>query len=350
MQSHNDEWIPRVLGSRLISAHTGVCSNTLQDEACLISILSEHSHDPHLILHACKGLQRAANNYDSRKKIANLGAIPLMLQIMRENFSEVLITAACSVLRDLAVCPDNRRLIVSLGGLDTLLAAISSLNATNPLVACEALSLLVQNYENRVRLAELSPLPLLAETMNRHRSSLPILAACLTIVEGIGESRCMNIMGENQALPMSIAPILPALLMLMAEHRSDASIQESACKVLRAFTLNSSENQHLIVKENVLRALVTAMKTHPTVNSIQIHGRLALAAVSGCPGFTSILHEVADDPKLISYLQLMSSASSCFPVTPHFSLTRQQQDSISSSSTFSEAQQSAVSSSFSSGL
>lgn len=118
MQSHNDEWIPRVLGSRLISAHTGVCSNTLQDEACLISILSEHSHDPHLILHACKGLQRAANNYggitthetllihvDSRKKIANLGAIPLMLQIMRENFSEVLITAACSVLRDLAVCP-----------------------------------------------------------------------------------------------------------------------------------------------------------------------------------------------------------------------------------------------------
>ena len=93
--------------------------------------------------------------------IADLGAVPLLLKIMRENFSEVVIVAACGVLHDLALCPgdesnffpfssykyaDNRSLIVSLGGGDTLLAAINSLNATNPFVACEALSLLVQNY------------------------------------------------------------------------------------------------------------------------------------------------------------------------------------------------------------
>lgn len=295
------------------------------DVESLISVLRENSHDPHLILQACKGLQNAAHNYDSQKMIADLGAVPLLLKIMRENFSEVVIVAACGVLHDLALCPDNRSLIVSLGGGDTLLAAINSLNATNPFVACEALSLLVQNYENRVRLAELSPLPLLAETMNRHRSEIPTLRACLTIAENIG---------ENQAVPISISPLLPVLIVIMAEHQNDPSVQELSCKVLRAFALNLSDNLRLIVKKNVLRAIVNAMKTHPKVNSLHIHASLALAACSSAPAFSTTLNEVVDDPNMISYLQLLSSTSSMYSNGQQ--LPPVDQPDVSSSEEFSE--------------
>ena len=38
------------------------------DVESLISVLRENSHDPHLILQACKGLQNAAHNYGIYRK------------------------------------------------------------------------------------------------------------------------------------------------------------------------------------------------------------------------------------------------------------------------------------------
>ena len=139
------------------------------------SMIAPHVHalregDDAAKMAAARALSTSAKNKAAnRVPIAEAGAIPLLVELLRDGSAEAKLTVA-RALHFLAYAAGNRVLIAEAHGIPPLVALLRDGNADAKLEAAAALRYLAYNAANKVLIAEAGGIPLLVDLM-RDRST-----------------------------------------------------------------------------------------------------------------------------------------------------------------------------------
>ena len=244
----------------------------------ILQAMRQHQSESSIQRRGCLALGNlAANNVDNKDLIAE--AIPVILQAMCKHQSVLRIQRyACYALGKLASNNShNQNQIAKAGGISVILQAIRQHESVPDIrkYGCYALgNLAANNPQNKDLIAEAGAIPIVLQVMRQHGSVPDIQQySCLAL----GNLSADNL--HNKHL-IAEAGAIPVILEAMRQHPSVADIQDNGCYALGNLAANNLHNKHLIVEAGAIPIILQAMHLHESVPDIQEYGSLALGNVA----------------------------------------------------------------------
>ncbi len=251
-------------------------SATLQGRAC--DILNELVTD-------------LESNADFREHIWKGGGIPLIIAALSAHQKDPLaVEAACALLGRLAMDVSIVPAIVKAGGLETIIRAIAA-NPGNTAVHlqgfCALTSVAVNDDNVSIKLGSMGVISAALNAMRRERSTYNVQFAGCCLLGALATQ------DTNLELIVQDAGIKTILTSISQCKEHSHVVQNALICVSRL----ASKPQHaaVIMKENGIRLVVDAMKTHADDNAVLERGCEALGVLAVCDkaAFPGVVHNGA---------------------------------------------------------
>ena len=241
---------------------------------------------------ACNALATLAeSNHDNQRAVANLGSILPLVKVIRSSHKESWEDAA-RALKLLATHDDITSDITDAGGIEPLVALLSTYNEATQMHAATALvSLARDNEENQVTLANLhTTVPLSAMLAS---DAEPTAASAVALFLRLAEH------------PYSLKTVVECLVEALSDTKTSAQLK--ATEALAALSARNSVNRTAIVKASAIGPLVRLLGNGTRAENGTPPERAA-AVLADLARLAESKVEIAEHDGLAPLVKLLSSS------------------------------------------
>ncbi|RNF12733.1 hypothetical protein TraAM80_00085 [Trypanosoma rangeli] len=249
------------------------CEDLEQAPEQIVAAMRRHEHVSEVQEETCRAIVTLSLISPAYKdKLCELNVVEFVVAAMR-NFAgdQVVQQEACNALAHLAY--EHAKLnkaVTELNGVEVLLTAMKTyVNAPKvQLNACGGLSALAfDNTLAQQQIYDLGGVACVIRAMTNFERLRMLELGCSVL----------GTLAWNTEIKERVAVVaIPEILKAMRVHYQSPLLQKSTCRAISQFAFNSESNRRLLADSGAIPLIVTAMRSHITMDKLLVHGIKAL--------------------------------------------------------------------------